>query len=236
MSSIPTPRRTFTRDVKSIPFHPIYQISRRFHVKYNVPRSYFNTSYSEHAPQRLVTTSTGATIVRGRPFTVSGASVFEDSTILPYSLIGRYQSYSAELEFLSRQLTPSMPRVPALYRISDTWVIDDLGRLFHNYEGRYIWYQYHLSGDLRNNVKLTNADGTSLNRAAYFFSGIAGYYPHVQRQFAFSLDYDFHHVQENKLDLRPDTIVPLEVRIHRYVHSKDLKDEQSNFFRLNKKF
>lgn len=129
-----------------------------------------------------------------------------------------------------------MPRIPSLYRISDTWTIDDLGRLFHNRKGGLIWYQFTLSGDLRNNVTLTNADNTKLCRPAYFFSGIAGYLPHVQRQFAFSLDYDFHHVQENKLDLRPDSVVPLEVRLHRYVHSRDLQDDQSNFFRLNKKF
>lgn len=235
MSSIPTPRRSFTRDVRKVPFLPIYQISRRFYVKYNVPRSHFDTSPTKYVPQRLVTTSRGATILTGR-VPVSSATVFQDSTILPYFLIGSFKPYSAELEFLSRQLVPSMPRVPALYRISDTWVIDDLGRLFHNREGRYIWYRYNLSGDLRNNITLTNADDTKLNRAAYFFSGIAGYLPHAQERFAFSLDYDFHHTQENKLDLRPDAIVPLEVRIHRYVHSKDLEDEQSNFFRLNKKF
>ena len=234
MSSVPTPRKTFTRDVRTVPFLPSYQISRRFYVKYNVPRSHFDTSIVDREPQRLVATSTGATIRKGRP--VSSATVFQDSTILPYFLLGSFKSYSAELEFLSRQLTPSMPRVPALYRISDTWVIDDLGRLFHNRKGRYIWYQYTLSGDLRNNITLTNADQTKLNRAAYFFSGIAGYLPHAQQRFAFSLDYDFHHIQENKLDLRPDAIVPLEVRIHRYVHSHDLEDPQSNFFRLNRQF
>lgn len=235
MSSVLTPRGTFTREVHRLPTLPAYQLNRRYHVKYNVPWSEFDTSDTGYHPQRLVTTSTGATIRTGRN-TVSSVTVFKDSTILPYFLNGNFKSYAPELEFLSRQLVPSMPRIPTLYRISDTWVIDDLGRLFHNRKGRYIWYQYNLSGDLRNKLTLTNVDKTSLTRSAYFFSGIAGYSPFIQHKFAFSLEYDFHHVQENKLDLRPDTIVPLEVHLHRYVHSKDLEDAQSSFFRLNKKF
>lgn len=83
---------------------------------------------------------------------------------------------------------------------------------------------------------LRNDDGTYLKRSAYFFAGVAGYVPHLQEHFVFSLKYDFHHIAENKLDLRPDSIVPLEVDLHRYVHSKDLSAEVGKFFRQSKQF
>ena len=238
MSSVLTPRNKFTRDVFKLPRLPEYQQTRKVYVKRLVSGSTtaFDPGYSSYKPQYLISTRATTYIRRGARGSVNSATVFQTSTILPYKLKGDIRDYSAELEFLARQVSRTMPRVPCLYRISDSWVIDDLGRLYCSTKSGYRWYRYRLSGDLRNNITLTNADGTKLTRPAYVFSGLAGYNPHIQYHFAFSLKYDFHHVQENKLDLRPDSIVPLETDLHRYVHSKDMNDSISRFFKLSKKF
>lgn len=240
MSSVPTPRNKYTRSLYRLTKTPKYELSRRFLVKYLVSRSSidFNPGDSGYTPLRVSynpRTQRGS-FIRDTQYRVSSADVFWNVTILPYAYIGTQSSVQPELDFLAPQLTGKHPRVPAIYRISDTWIIDDMGRLYSRTLKGFTWYQYRLSGDLRSNITLTNSDGTHLTRPCYVFSGLAGYLPSIQRHFAFSLKYDFHHVQENKLDLRPDSVVPLETDLHRYVHSRDLTDEVGKFFKQKSKW
>lgn len=238
--SLVTPRGKYTRDVRATPRTPQYQLTGRKLVRYFVSgssRSSFNTGYSGYQPYHLGYDVKRKEGILWTGAKVSSATVFGDSSILPYALPGGVTGCSTELDFLAAQLFGSVRvRVPALYRISDTWVIDDLGRFYRSGPSGYTWMQYKLSGDFRNEVILRNDDGTYLKRSAYFFAGVAGYVPHLQEHFVFSLKYDFHHIAENKLDLRPDSIVPLEVDLHRYVHSKDLSAEVGKFFRQSKQF
>lgn len=163
---------------------------------------------------------------------VDSFSVFMSVNILPYYACFNQDQFKSEIRFLQaayRVLSPKS-RSYRMYRVSDDWFCDDMGRLYEKSFGKYIWRPYKLSGDLRNDITLTNRDGTTLRRPCYFFSGIAGYYPLVQTNFAFSLRYEFHHVGENRLDLRPTSIFPLESHIHKFVHSRDLSDARAQFF------
>lgn len=238
MPRVLTPRNKFTRDLASLPRLPAYELSRRVCVKYDVPRGSFrfNTGDLKYCPQHLYFDAkrSRGVLYQDRTQRSTSDRVFRDSTILPYLLIGRPSTYQPELDFLAPIIAPTVPRVPCVYRISDTWIIDDLGRLYRDGPDGYTWYQYRLSRDLRTNITLTNSDGTKLTRPCYVFSGLAGYLPGIQHHFAFSLKYDFHHVSENKLDVRPDGIVALETDLHRYVHSNDLRDEVGEFFKQSK--
>lgn len=238
--SVVTPRGKFTRDVHTTKSTPQYQLTGRQLVRYFVPGSRqnpFNARSSCYEPYHLGYDVKRREGVLWTGSKVSSRTVFRDSTILPYALEGGTSGCSTELDFLAAQLSGSVRvRVPAIYRISDDWVIDDLGRIYRAGPSGYTWRQYSLSGDFRNAVTLRNSDGTYLSRPAYFFAGVAGYVPRLQKHFVFSLKYDFHHIAENKLDLRPDSIVPLEVDLHRYVHSKDLSKDVKHFFRQSKQF
>jgi len=123
-----------------------------------------------------------------------------------------------------------------MYRISDDNYVDDLGRLYTRdfKSGKLQWRQYQLTGDLRNEITLCNSNGTRLKRPVYMFIGLSGYRPTAQDYFLASGKFDFHHVAENKLDLRPSQVVPLETHIHRYVHKEYTKSK--DFFTENKRF
>lgn len=243
MTSIPTPRNKFTRDLHSQgvkDLKPLYDyytrpLKKQFSLRdpsiygYFDHRQKFDTYYSisleKGSPSLLEHSNTS----------IDSYYVFCSRTILPYipkvfpakvqnEIHHLYISYANQAAF----------RLPTLYRISDDWFIDDYGRIYDNRSGRLVWHPYNVSGKLRNNITLRNRDGTYLKRPCYFFSAIAGYHPTQQRYFAFSLKYEYHHVAENKLDLRPGSVYPLEHQVHSYVHSQDLQDPQSRFFNRNK--
>lgn len=239
-----TPRNKTTHRISSVDaFHPKYKESRRDDIAVVTPdRVYaFDTRpiESKFTPTRINIRWYPREYYLTKPrqrFT--SRSVFEDPTILPYRLKVLPKQIQKEIEFLAVSIFSPVfnKRVPKLYRISDTWCVDDLGRFFREDPKTHslVWFQYSLSGDLRNKFTLTNNDGSSLQQSAYFFVGVAGYDPRIQNHFAQSGEYDFHHVLENKLDLRPSRVVPLEIYLHRRVHEEYTKPGE--FFHRSKLF
>lgn len=252
--SVKTPRKKFTRPIQVVG-RPKYLLSPRSDVRYfhpelpnteHQPDTHFDTTnirddiwvnkltqINETAPNpkyKLLT--------KERSQHINSLQVFRDPSILPYTLRAPVQSVENELLYLTAELHPyNKTRIPAVYRISDTYICDDLGRIYErNRYGAYTWKQYTLTSEARDELYLKNTDGTYLKRSVYLFIGVAGYSPPVQSEFLYSLKYDFHHIEENKLDLRPTRIIPLEVRLHRFIHSKNLTAQVSGFFKSTGKW
>lgn len=247
--SVKTPRKKFTRPIQTVG-RPKYLLSPRSEVRYfhyeipgseNQPFIHFDRadislkiwlnklsqidSPTPNPKYKL--------LERTKELKYSSLTVFRDPSILPFAYKGSTKDVEKELLYLTAELHPlTKTRIPAVYRISDTFICDDLGRIYEkNRWGTWTWKQYALSADARDEVYLKNSDGTYLKRSVYLFIGVAGYSPPVQAEFLYSLKYDFHHIEENKLDLRPTRIIPLEVRLHRFIHSKNLTAQVAGFFK-----
>lgn len=252
--TVKTPRNKFTRPIQVVG-RPKYLLSPRSEVRYfhpelpgsdNQPYSHFNpgliddkiwvnrlsqiNSPSPNPKYKLLT--------KERSIAISSLQVFRDPSILPYTLKASPKSVENELLYLTAEIHPYVKtRIPSVFRISDTYICDDLGRIYErNKYGYYTWKQYTLTSEARDELYLKNSDGTYLKRSVYLFIGVAGYSPPVQSEFLYSLKYDFHHIEENKLDLRPTRIIPLEVRLHRFIHSKNLTAQVSGFFKSGGKW
>lgn len=247
--SVKTPRKKFTRPIQTVG-RPKYLLSPRSEVMYfhaDIPGSldqpfihfdsrhiadsifvYRLTQINSQAPNEKY-----KLIDKKRYEPISSLQVFRDPSILPYAYKGSPGRVTNELLYLTSEIHPLITtRIPAVYRISDSFICDDLGRIYQkNDRGTWTWKQYILTEDARDEVYLKNSDGTFLKRSVYLFIGVAGYSPAVQAEFLYSLKYDFHHIEENKLDLRPTRVIPLEVRLHRFIHSKNLTAKVAGFFK-----
>lgn len=253
MSYIDTPRRKATRVLSSIyDRNPKFRTSPRsdvsiIHSKYQ-RRTFNSTDPAQYQPYYISppTINNGtripSLITRGKPNSVTALDVFLTNSILPYKPNFSFQTYEKEIELLAKSIPSQQTRSPMLYRLSEKWVLDDLGRFYYfkkdpntpTNNRQLYWMQYNLSSDLRNTITLSNDTGRSLKLAVYTFVGLSGYHPGVQDHFISSGKYQFHHVAENKLDLRPTSIVPLESHLHNYIH--DQYTLPGSFFKRTKLF
>lgn len=68
--------------------------------------------------------------------------------------------------------------------------------------------------------------------SAYIAIGYAGYESDVQQKMYSSLKFDVHHIEENKFDVTPSTVIPLPTWMHlRWVHAADHKTPQISLFK-----
>lgn len=233
MAYIDTPRGKATRVISSVnDRHPQYKENPRndiaiIHSEYQL--STFDTRFDRFFPYVITPSRGGQSLSFYKlPFTPSARYVFEHENILPYEPDLSPKDHQKEMRLLVQSIPTSYTRSPMLYRLSETWVVDDLGRFyyFEPQEGvppnrwKLRWYQYSLSGKLRNRITLKNYDGSALQLPVYTFVGLAGYHPGIQDYFISSGKYQFHHIEENKLDLRPTRVVPLETDLHNYIHDQ----------------
>lgn len=73
--------------------------------------------------------------------------------------------------------------------------------------------------------------------SAYIAIGYAGYNPSVQQRMYSSLKFDVHHIDENKFDVTPSTVVPLPTWMHlRWVHASDHSTPQKSLFKKTGKY
>lgn len=237
-----TPRGKITNRLSSVSsYHPTYSRFIRSQVlEIRVDGFHpFDTKASDFFPHYLVLDrkSRECSIDRRTDISVSALEVFKDPRILPYRSVLSPSSYKKEVELLANSVySPIQPGTRRVYRLTDTWIIDDYGRFYslNPDTSRYEWYQYPLSGDARNRFTLRNNDGTYLKNTPYFFNAVSGYRPLVQDYFASSGYFDFHHILENKMDLRPSSVVPLEIGLHRKIHEEYSKT--AGFFRKSRVF
>lgn len=240
MNPIQTPRGKKTYSIDSLnSYKPAYRETYRDQyvpVLSEHQRAAFDSSHFDNYPYYLNVDSKGNRSIDQGQKKVSARYVFQTANILPYSIDKKdTRNLQTEIAMLSPVYNQKTPRVPILYRISDDFAIDDLGRIYSTGKnGRLYWRQYRLYGDLRNKFTLRNRDGSYLQQSAYFFAGIAGYNPSLQDTFAGSGRFDFHHVAENRLDLRPTAVFPLETYLHRTVH--DDLTKVRGFFKWSKQF
>lgn len=243
---IDQPRKGFTRPIRvarTAKFDRTYRPNVRY-FQGNLSNFQELAAHFDAKPSRLTfniyklnlgpTTTTQSLYEISNPNPAPSAlQVFKDITILPYAIQATKSFIDKELlllqaEYRSLQTT----RIPAVYRISASFICDDLGRIYRkNTLGLYEWFQFPIKPSGRNDITLKNLDGTYLKRALYTFNAVAGYSSYTQAHFLFTLQYDFHHVEENKMDIRPTRIVPLEVRLHRFIHSKNLEAQVGGFFK-----
>lgn len=250
MSYIETPRNKRTRVLSSVDDRrPKYKESIRndialIHSEYQLAT--FDSEYFDHAPYYISppTSSRGKyRFVKSR-VKMSALEVFKDSRVLPYIPRISPDNFQKEIQLLDKSLPApdDKTRSPMLYRLSQKWLVDDLGRFYYFFLDRsrapnsrvLRWMQYYLSGEARSRVTLTNDNGTSLTLPVYTFSGLAGYDPDIQDHFISSGRYQFHHIEENKLDLRPTRVVPLESDLHNFIH--DQYTESGGWFNRSKMF
>lgn len=177
---------------------------------------------------------------------LTARDIFFNPRILPYTIDFREFSdvqsrFQPELSIVRLRYSNLYPRVPELFRITDFSYMDDLGRFYVSnpksptFKLEWFPYSFSLSHSFRDNIRLPGgSDGFTIARPVYMFAGCAGYPSYYQEQYLFSLRYDFHHVEENRLDVRPDSIVPIPTAFHRYIHSKDLSEKKRNFFKIFK--
>ena len=119
-----------------------------------------------------------------------------------------------------------------LYRITSTEVCDQLGRHYQRAsDGKY---RIHLTTgypDLRPEVTC-KGNGTSISAYTYKWNAIAGFPRSTQSRLFFSRQYDYHHVAENRVDIRPDRILAIPTALHRYAHSNQPDPQDKvNFFK-----
>lgn len=248
MAYIDTPRNKKTLHISSVKDrNPAYLSNPRddyaiIHSKYQLD-TFDRSTAKWDAYEIKYNNQTRQYYIDTTPHKYSSRKIFKSSSVLPYFPGFQFSEYYKEIQLLGpRLLSPYRSRV--LYRLSEKWVVDDLGRFFYFQKDSHLrpnqyklcWMRYNLSKDCRNIKTLTNdpPKKLSLSLAIYTFVGLAGYNPLIQDYFINSGRYQFHHVEENKLDLRPTSVVPLEVELHNYIH--DQYTESNGWFKRSKIF
>lgn len=238
-----TPRKKLTRDIREgAQFKPTYLHTTRPYVKYfrsrkEVDEFPFHTGLIEEC---LVEADYDEYYLQGnyhyRPAkSLTSKDVFLIEPILPYIPDFDLNVVAPrELDLLSPKIQESNARIPALYRITDKAVIDDYGRFYILDSGKWRFRPFIMDYKMRSNISLPGNSRKSVRRPCYFFSALAGYNPTVQADFLFSFKYQFHHIEENKLDIRPRSVVPIEYKVHEYLHANDLSPKLIGYFSYSK--
>lgn len=242
-SRVVTPRKKTTRDIREgYQFKPAYVHTTRPYVHYfrsqeEVDRFPFDPGYIGWGLRVLHHNLDNGEGYYERipPGRVRTKDVFLTESILPYIITLKRAECGRELDLLSPEVQAKPSRVPALYRITDKAVVDDYGR-FYTLNSRGFWelYKFNIGPEMRADITLPGNSRKSISRPCYFFSALAGYNPTDQNNFLFSQQFQFHHVEENRLDIRPSRVVPLEYRIHQYIHSNDIQPEHRGYFSYSK--
>lgn len=189
---------------------------------------------------------------------LSSYDIYKDPTILPYYIdqktiqtLASQPRYALQYQNLQKAITKYQNarkgRIPTLYRITDFTYCDDMGRIFSRAphpkqqgsraiykdpQQRLVFQQYKLTtgSDFRDETWFNGPDGAVL-MAAYIGIGYAGYNPSVQTQMYTSLQFDVHHIAENKFDVTPTTVIPLPTWMHlRWVHGSTYNTTQNTLF------
>lgn len=235
-----TPRKDLTRDIRqAAQFKPRYVHTTRPYIYYfrtqtQIDRFPFDPGYIDSGLYEVdynIQTSKGL-YRRIPPKTLRPKDVFLTESILPYSISLTRAQCGSELDVIAPQIQKNPRRIPALYRITDRASIDDYGRFFIlNDRGLWELYLFRLSGNMRTQITLPGNSTKSITRPCYVFSALSGYNPYDQATFLFSQEYEFHHVEENRMDIRPNRVVPLEYRVHKYIHSNDINPKHRDYFK-----
>lgn len=172
----------------------------------------------------------------------SSRAIFDDPTILPYYFSPTEQSQlnptqeSKWRQALTVYRTARTGRRPAIYRITDFTFCDDMGRIYHRDPRnprtlQFAQYQLTKPADYRNGTWIQGYKG-DVWMSAYIAIGYAGFAPDIQTKMYTSLKFDVHHVDENKFDVRPSTVLPLPTWMHlRWVHAADYNKIQNKLFK-----
>uniref|UniRef100_A0AAU8H8I5 Cap2 n=1 Tax=CRESS DNA virus TaxID=3138951 RepID=A0AAU8H8I5_9VIRU len=193
---------------------------------------------------------------------LSSYDIYQDPTILPYYIdpktiqtLASQPKYALQYQNFQKALTKYQNarrgRIPTLYRITDFTYCDDMGRIFSraphprqrgcrarykDSQQRLVFQQYQLDSgsDFRNATWFDGPMG-AVSMAAYIGIGYAGYAPSVQTQMYTSLQFDVHHIAENKFDVTPTTVIPLPTWMHlRWVHGSTYNNTQNTLFSRSK--
>lgn len=193
---------------------------------------------------------------------LSSYDIYKDPTILPYYIdqktlqkMATEPRYALQYQNFQKAITKyqnaKKGRVPTLYRITDFTYCDDMGRIFSrapdprqqksraiykDTQQRLVFQQYKLStgSDFRDETWFNGPDG-AVPLAAYIGIGYAGYSPKVQTEMYTSLQFDVHHIAENKFDVTPSTVIPLPTWMHlRWVHAATYNTTQNTLFSRTK--
>uniref|UniRef100_A0AAU8H4V8 Cap n=1 Tax=CRESS DNA virus TaxID=3138951 RepID=A0AAU8H4V8_9VIRU len=193
---------------------------------------------------------------------LSSYDIYKDPTILPYYIdqktlqtLSTTPKYALQYQKFQQAITKYQNsrkgRVPTLFRITDFTYCDDMGRIYSraphpkqdgaraiykDTQQRLVYQQYKLStgSDFRDETWFNGPYGSVL-MAAYIGIGYAGYNPSVQVQMYTSLQFDVHHIAENKFDVTPTTVLPLPTWMHlRWVHGSTYVKAQNTLFSRSK--
>lgn len=184
------------------------------------------------------------------PKVLSSYDIFKNPTILPYYISSQEQANipptqrSKWISACSKYRSARSGRTPTLYRITDFTYCDDLGRFYQRSSEatpaysllEFVQYTLTKSADYRNPIWIRGPDG-DVSMSAYIAIGYAGYNPSVQQRMYSSLKFDVHHIDENKFDVTPSTVVPLPTWMHlRWVHASDHSTPQKSLFKKTGKY
>lgn len=151
---------------------------------------------------------------------LSSKEVFQRTEVLPYNKgisVSQLQKHPRFQEVGVIHTTPFFQSGQRrIYRITDTVICDEYGRVF-KYQDKtetWRWIPLNLGADHR---ATTTIDGLSLPN--YYWTGIAGYSPDRQVRILDTPSIEIHHTTENTLLLSPFFLAPIPASLHRdYVH------------------
>lgn len=146
--------------------------------------------------------------------------IFQHRDILPYFVPEEEQEGEEFQQVATKYAT--VQGMGRLYRVTDISYIDDMGRWYIYNKSRNLLFFTQVSltrgSSYRNRRKIYNYQGEYLELPIYVAAGLAGLYPSIQSTLMVSNRVDFHHMNENLWDIRPENIAPIPVWVHRDFH------------------
>lgn len=144
---------------------------------------------------------------------LTSKEIVENPLVLPYNILPSFKKHSKFVEYVLELTQHDYfdNYIPVLYRIRDDLIADELGRIFRYDTFEHAWKFVKVSIGYDGRATKSFFGET---KPVYYWTGIAGLKEQVQIKVMSLPSMEVHHINENKFDIRPRSLVPIPSWLH----------------------